>query len=336
MEYSSKKDPAHLSALCLAGLVGEDGQFRYRYDARTGENLSGYNILRHSGAIWALVDTYRDTGDVRLLNAAQRALRYLLDNSLRFYRSYRNVCICEDNTIKLGGSALAALTMLAMFSITRERLLLTLSEQLCQFILDQRQEQGELVHKRYFESGKISSFRSMYYTGEALFAMVTLFEQTGERHWLDAAVNIEKPLADEGYGVAEQSHWMLYALEMMTRFSPSPDYSRHAVAIVEHILDHPDYLQWQRSTPIACRSEGLLAFLRQPPTGNQQDDHLRQRCRQQVENNISQQMSFCLDNGAFIRGGNDHRHHEIRIDYLQHNISSLLHYSRLESSLQPP
>lgn len=336
MEYLSKKDQAHVSACCLAVLVGEDGQFRYRYDSKTGKNLDGYNILRHSGAIWVLVDTYRDTADERLLKAAQRALHFLLDNSLRFYRSYRNVCICEGNTIKLGGNALAALAMLTMFSITRERWLLNLSEQLCQFMLDQRREQGEFVHKRYFESGKISAFRSMYYTGEALFAMVTLFEQTGERFWLEAALDIERPLAYEGYGVAEQSHWMLYALEMMTRFSPSPDFSRHGAAIVGHILDHPEYLQWQRSTPIACRSEGLLAFLRQPPAGNQQDDHLRKRCRQQLEINIGKQMSFRLDNGAFIRGGQDKRHHEVRIDYLQHNISSLLHYSRLERSMIQP
>lgn len=331
MEHLSKTDQAHVSALCLAGLVGEDGQFRYRYDARTGENLSGYNILRHSGAIWALVDTYRDTEDARLLNAAQRALRYLLDKSLRFYRSYQNVCICEENTIKLGGNALAALAMLTMFSITRERLLLTLSEQLCQFMLDQRLEQGELVHKRYFESGKISSFRSMYYTGEALLAILTLYQQTEDSHWLDAAIEIEKPLAAQGYGIAEQSHWMLYALDLLTRFSPSPIYYRHAAAIATDILDKPEYLASNRSTPIACRSEGLLAFLRQQPSADNETTSLRARCLDQVECNLSRQMAFHLDDGAFIRGGNDNRHHEIRIDYIQHNISSLLHRARLKT-----
>ena len=325
----SRQEQAYHSAVCLAGLVREDGSFLYRYDSRSGEPKGGYNILRHAGAIWALLDTFRDTRDERLLSGAQRATHYLLASSLRFFRSYSNVCICEDNTIKLGGNALAALALLSLFEVTRERLLLTLAEQLCQFMLDQRRQHGDLVHKRYFESGKISAFKSMYYTGEALLAILTLYQQTGDSRWLDAAIEIEEPLATEGYGVAEQSHWMLYTLERLACFSPSPVYLRHAAAIAVDILDNPEYLAGERSTPIACRTEGLLACLRQPPSGDGEDSALRARCLEQVEHNLDQQMTFCLDDGAFIRGGNDHRHHEVRIDYIQHNISSLLLYYRL-------
>ena len=329
---SRRQEQASQSAICLASLVREDGSFLYRFDSRTGESRGGYNILRHAGAIWALLDAYRVFRDERLLSGARRATHYLLASSLRFYRTYASICICEDNTIKLGGNALAALALLSVFEVTRERLLLTLAEQLCQFMLDQRREHGDLVHKRYFESGKISAFRSMYYTGEALLAILALHELTGERRWLDAAIEIEDPLAAEGYGVAEQSHWMLYALERLTRFSPSPVYSRHAAAIAAHILDNPEYLAWQRSTPIACRTEGLLAFLRQPSSGDGKDSALRARCLEQAEHNLDLQMAFRLDNGAFIRGGNDHRHHEVRIDYIQHNISSLLLFDRSERS----
>lgn len=328
----SRQEQAYHSAVCLAALVREDGSFLYRYDSRSEEPKGGYNILRHAGAIWALLDAYRDSRDERLLTGARRATHHLLASSLRFFRSYSNVCISEDNTIKLGGNALAALALLSLFEVTRERLLLTLAEQLCQFMLDQRRQHGDLVHKRYFESGKISAFRSMYYTGEALLAMLTLYRQTEGRHWLDAAIEIEEPLAAEGYGVKEQSHWMLYALDLLSSFSPSPIYSLHAAAIAIDILDKPEYLTWNRSTPIACRTEGLLAFLRQPSSGEGEDSSLRARCLAQVEHNLDQQMTFRLDDGAFIRGGNDHRHHEVRIDYIQHNISSFLRYSRLNSS----
>lgn len=326
----SRLEQAFHSAVCLAGLVREDGSFLYRYDSQSREPKEGYNILRHSGAIWALLDAFHDSRDERLLMAARRAVHYLLASSLRFYRSYSNVCICENNTIKLGGNALAALALLSVFEMTRERLLLTLAEQLCQFMLDQRREHGDLVHKRYFESGKISAFKSMYYTGEALLAILTLYRQTGDSRWLEAAIEIEEPLAAENYGVKEQSHWMLYALDLLNRFSPNPVYSRHAVAIATDILDNPEYLESNRSTPIACRSEGLLAFLRQQPSADGDDASLRSRCLEQVERNLEMQMTFRLDDGAFIRGGKDHRHHEVRIDYIQHNISSLLHRARLK------
>jgi hypothetical protein len=321
---------ARQSAECLVNLTQEDGSFRYRYDSRSGGLLGGYNILRHAGSIWAMLDIYRDIPDEKILESSQRATHYLLASSLKFYRSYTNVCICEDNAIKLGGNALSTLALLSLFEITGERFLLSVAKQLCQFMLDQRLKHGELVHKRYFESGKISGFQSMYYTGEALLALLALYRLTKEVQWLDAVRDIESDLASEDYGVKEQSHWMLYSLELLSQFEASPLYFQHAEKIVRHILDNPEYLSWERSTPIACRSEGLLAFLRMKlPETSDKNTSLRERCIRQVQYNLDKQLTFRLPDGSFIRGGNDRRNNEVRIDYIQHNLSSFLHSSRL-------
>lgn len=319
---------AHESAVCLANLVQDDGRFRYRYRAESSHELGGYNVLRHAGAIWALLDVYRETEDSLLLKAGQRAITYLLDAHLRFYRDYRCACICEENKIKLGGNALAILALVSLYEFTKERFLLGLAEQLASYMLAERTKQGDFVHKRYFRSGKVSSFRSSYYTGEALFALVCLFEVTSDRQWLAAAETIEDRLAAQNYGVAEQSHWMLYFLEVFARHAFVPAYIDHAVRISRHILDHPDYLSWRRSTPIACRTEGLLALLRLPETVGIDED-LRQNAWRQVRENLERQLGFRREDGSFIRGGDDGRNEEVRIDYLQHNISSFLHFGRL-------
>ena len=325
---------ARQSAMCLANLIREDGSFRYRYDSRSGDILGGYNILRHAGGIWAMLEVYRDVPDEKILESSKRATHYLLASSLKFYRRYTNACICEDNAIKLGGNALSTLALLSLFEITGERFLLSVARQLCQFMLDQRVEHGKLVHKRYFKSGKISGFQSMYYTGEALLALLALYKMTGEEQWLDAVRDIECGLAPEDYGVQEQSHWMLYSLELLSQFEPSPLYFQHAEKIVLHILDHPQYLSWERSTPIACRSEGLLAFLRMNSPGTVDNNTtIQERCIRQVQYNLAKQLTFRLPDGSFIRGGNDRRNDEVRIDYIQHNISSLLHFSRLGLTL---
>lgn len=320
---------ARQSADCLANLTQEDGSFRYRYDSRSGGLLGGYNILRHAGSIWAMLDLYREIPDEKILESSQRATQYLLASSLKFYRRYTNVCICEDNAIKLGGNALSTLALLSLFEITGERFLLSVAKQLCQFMLDQRLEHGDLVHKRYFESGKISGFQSMYYTGEALLALLTLYKITREEQWLDAVRDIESGLAPEDYGVKEQSHWMLYSLELLSQFEASPIYFQHVEKIVLHILDNPEYLSWERSTPIACRSEGLLAFLRMNSPETVNNTSLQERCIRQVQYNLAKQLTFRLPDGSFIRGGNDRRNNEVRIDYIQHNLSSFLHSFRL-------
>lgn len=320
---------ARSGAVCLAGLLKKDGSFLYRYDSQSGAALDGYNVLRHSGTVWSVLDVYRTLPDEKLLQCGRSAIHYLLDSYLRFFRSYNNSCICEDNKIKLGGNALSILALLSLFEITGERFLLHIAEQLARFFLSQRTSAGELIHKRYFESGKISSFTSMYYTGEALLALLVLYRVTREKQWLDAVVEIENTLAETDYGVQEQSHWMLYSLELLSNFDTSPVYYRHAEKIAVHILENREYLTWRRSTPVACRSEGLLAFLRMVRPENVRDTDLYQRCLQQIEQNLKMQLDFRLADGSFVRGGNDRRKDEVRIDYIQHNVSSFLHHARL-------
>jgi DUF1680 family protein len=320
---------ARSGAVCLAGLVKKDGSFNYRYDSQSGGLLAGYNVLRHAGAVWSMLDVYRSVADAGVLEGGRKAIHHLLDSYLRFFRSCNNACICEDNKIKLGGNALSILALLSLYELTGERFLLSIAEQLGHFITSQRTKSGELVHKRYFESGKISDFHSLYYTGEGLLALLALYQATGEKSWLDAVLAMESVLAIEEYGVEEQSHWMLYTLELLANFHLSPECYCHAEKIVLHILDHPEYLHWQRSTPIACRSEGLLAFLSMPRPDGIDDKKLNKRCLLQVKENLKLQLDFRLSDGSFVRGGNDQRRNEVRIDYIQHNISSFLHFDRL-------
>jgi hypothetical protein len=315
----------------LAELTLESGKFSYRYDAISNAKLSGYNVLRHSGTVWSMLDVFSVTKDEQLLTAANRAVTYLFNEHLRFFRSYLNFCILEKNSIKLGGNALAALALAKLYEINKSDVLRDTSYRLCLFILEQRKRHGDFVHKRYFKSGKISSFRSEYYVGEALLALLACYRITGDSILLNTVREVEADLAAEGYGVREQSHWMLYSLEQLQQFDKSPHIFVHAEQIATEIIDKPNYLNWGRSTPTACRTEGLLAFLRMLPpdtaTGSIQNTALK--C---IEENLRHQLVFQTKDGAFTRGGGDRRDREVRIDYIQHNISAFLHFSQLEQS----
>jgi len=319
---------AQAGAKKLAALNLDSGQFKYRYDAKSNDKLSGYNVLRHSGTIWSMLDVFSVTQDEELLTAANRAITYLLNEHLRFYRDYNNWCILEKNTIKLGGNALAALALAKLYVINKNDVLLDTSHRLCRFLIEQRKFHGDFVHKRYFKSGKISSFRSEYYVGEALLALLACYQVTGDTLLLDTVIEVEADLAAQGYGVREQSHWMLYSLEQLQQFDQSPHIYAHAVQIANEITSNPTYLDWGRSTPIACRTEGLLAFTRMSPPDNTTDP-LRDTALKSVEANLKRQLIFQTGDGAFVRGGGDRRDQEVRIDYIQHNISAFLHFSQL-------
>lgn len=145
---------------------------------------------------------------------------------------------------------------------------------------------------------------------------------------LEAVVTVESDLAAQNYGVREQSHWMLYALEQLQRFDKSPHIYQHAENIAAEIINKPIYLDSGRSTPIACRTEGLLAFIRMPPK-DASVELLQGTALLCVQANLEKQLAFQTKDGAFTRGGGDRRNQEVRIDYIQHNISAFLHFSQL-------
>ena len=326
---------AQIGANKLAELNLESGRFRYRYDANSNADLSGYNVLRHSGTVWSMLDVFSVTQDDQLLCAADRAITYLFNEHLRFFRGYHNFCILEKNSIKLGGNALAALALAKLYESNKSDVLLDTAHQLCRFVLEQRKIHGDFVHKRYFKSGKVSNFRSEYYVGEALLALLACYRITGDSLLLNCVREVEADLAHQGYGIREQSHWMLYSLEQLQQLDASPHIYAHAEKIATEIITNPTYLEWGRSTPIACRTEGLLAFVRMTPPKptNSLTQVAALKC---IEENLAQQLMFQTKDGAFTRGGGDRRDQEVRIDYIQHNISAFLHFSQLEQNPGKP
>jgi hypothetical protein len=321
----------------LAQLVDRDGRFKYRFDPVSGNIAEGYNVLRHCGAVWAMLEASEYSEQKKRIQASGiRAITYLLNEFMQFSPDYRYGCIAENNSIKLGGNALAILAMLSVYRATGDEILRTLSESLGKYILKDLKPDGDFVHKRYVTSGKISDFKSMYYTGEALLALLHLFEASGNELWLDAAVRSEDMLMGQDYGVKEQSHWMLYALERLCRYRWNENHARHATKIARHILDYPEYRSWGRSTPTACRSEGLLAFIRLLDQGQwaSEEATLRNQCMEAVEYNLAEQCRFRREDGGFVRGGADHRINEVRIDYVQHNVSAFLYRHQLNQQKQ--
>lgn len=324
-------------AQCLARLVDRRGKFLYRYDADSPGPSSGYNILRHCGTIWAMTEVANQAGPLpEVLAAARRATDWLIERHIRPYGTTTTRCVVAGDNVKLGGNGLAILALLEVAAATGEERLAALARELAGYIALQRQPDGNFAHKRRYSTDEILPFHSDYYTGEALFGLLRLAAAAGEGQWLEVAEDSEKLLAAGRYGVAQQSHWMLYALEQLHRFRPAALYREHAKAIADDILNLPAYRETYRSTPIACRSEGLLAFLRLCETVPKDAadrpafDRAAASCRGVIHENLELQLGYRRPNGSFISGRDKS---EVRIDYIQHNISSFLGYSRLPGAL---
>ena len=327
---------ARRGATRLLRLVMKDGRFIYRYSAKKDPiPTRDYSALRHCSAAWSMLATARQLGEMAAVaEGAERAIGYLISHHVRPFGNDGSLCVIDNGSIKLGGNGLALLAIIELHALNKDRRLLAIARGLGRYVLSQQRPDGDFIHARVQATLQERQFRSSFYTGQALFGLMRLYEATGDDQWLGCVVSGIDGLLPYEYGVDVQSHWMLYALEALYAVRPSEACLEYARKIAANMLEFSQYRDGGEGTPIACRSEGLLAYVRlldradvttMSPTVSE--------CIREIRTNLELQLACKTANGAFICGGGSD---EVRIDHIQHNISSFLAYSRLPPSLTTP
>lgn len=292
-DHSPDTTPAGLAEpIALAGehllrLVAEDGRIRYRYDPRTGRTLPGQNLLRHAGTTWSLLRAHERTGDPRFVDAASRAIGYLLrktgtDDRTGPHGGGHVRFVIEGKDHKLGGAGLALLTLATFQQRTGDTTHADAARELATFLLSQQQESGQFwSYAPKVDGGERRTTVSAYYPGEAVLGLVTWHTLDPDPRWLAAAVRGADWLIDERDGgksveQLDADHWLMMALDRLHAATGDARYAAHAVRLAEvvalqqerqrgHEVFHRDYAggfyEPPRTTPATIRAEGLGAVL---------------------------------------------------------------------------
>lgn len=341
-----------LAGRYLAGTVKPDGSFIYLYDTYRNEQQKGYNILRHAGSVFSMLELYQRKKAPLLLSSSERALAFLASFVREGKVSGKPVrFILEGNEVKLGGNALAILAFTEYQKATGDKRYEKTALNLGDWILaTQDPDGGFSVHKQFHPGGKVSSFRSEYYPGEAVFALARLHAITGERKWLDAAesgalyqLRVFSKLADSAL---PHDHWLLYGLGELYGKRPRREFlegaMRFANVIVraQHTEKNQPYPDWAggyyvppRSAPTATRIEGLnSAYALAVAGGNRKEaEAIRKAIDRGIGYLLRSQVGpetalYCAapqkSLGAIRESLNSPL---VRIDYVQHAISALIH-----------
>ncbi|WP_233254356.1 glycoside hydrolase family protein [Salipaludibacillus keqinensis] len=335
-------------------VVNSKGKYIYSYMPQEVTQADDYNILRHAGTTYSMLETYELMPDENLMKAIERAIKYLLTKVKDIeINGHKAQVVVEKNKCKLGGNGLSIVTLAKYTQLTGNKEYVPLMQDMATWMGQLQDETGKFaVHKQVFSTGEDSGFVSHYYPGEAILSLVRLYQVDKNEKWLDLAeneanylINIRDKEAD--LDSIAHDHWLLYALNDLYRERPKDMYMKHAFFISEAIvkaqrLDKKEYnSEWigsfeqpgtPRSTPAACRSEGLCAAYRMAM------DHGHKKEADQYKKTIIETIKFqlqmqlkpesvmyytnkklCL--GAFHAGL---KNYELRNDYTQHNISSLI------------
>lgn len=271
----------------LASTVERNGRVRYLYDVSEGRPLRGYNLLRHGGTTYSLLQAYQRFGHEPWLRAAEQAIAYLLSKSERDvrqgpYGGGETLWVKETSYVKLGGAGLALVMLTQHIQATGERTHLEDARAYARFLVSQQQRSGEFVYFASLTPGGTPRDRtSAYYPGEAILGLAQLYAIDPDPLWLATAQRGADWLIDTrdaGKGPAElaNDHWLMIALSHLVHHTSDPRYVAHSKALAgavayqaqknaKKVDTHADYFggyyEPPRSTPAATRGEGLVAVL---------------------------------------------------------------------------
>lgn len=335
----------------LVRMQRPDGSFHYYYNAAEDRfEQRTYNIVRHAGTAVSLLELYSSTRDVRYLDAGRRALRFL---ETRFHPAPGRDAIYVvdfDGKAKLGANGLALVALTKLLELDPKSNARATSQRLANLILMLQRKDGSF-HTRYrLRPDDPPGIASLYYPGEAILGLARLYGVTRDKRLLLAARRGADFLiaSQRAMHTLPADAWLMQALEALYNIGYEKHYAAHALALAAAMVaeqytnaDADGYAGGfgpgpPRVTPAASRAEGLVAAYRLArSTGDARASSIAAALKASARFQLTQQ--FTSENNASARnparaaGGFFEGSTEpwVRIDFVQHNISSLLGVAQL-------
>lgn len=321
-----------------------DGSFHYLYDAETDRFESRrYNVVRHAGTTLSLLDLYQATRDSKYLLSARHAIDFL-KTRVRAASARASYVLDFDGKAKLGAAGLALAAIAKQMQLDRKTDRELAARLANQIVAMQRKDGSFVMRHRLLESEEPAA-ESLYYPGEALLGLIRLYDLNHDRRILKAVQHGAAYLIDSQLRMSRlpPDAWLPQALEELYKTAPERRYVDHAIKLAEVMIedqyDENDGSEYAggfgpgppRSTPAASRAEGLVSAYRLAkkagdPRASKIAEALRASAKFQLAQQFTAANSGSLKNPRRALGGfrESLESSKIRIDFVQHNISSLL------------
>jgi hypothetical protein len=218
MFYQAETTPETMvKALRLCGdylknHVSYEGLMTYEYDAygdKKGNTISSASVVRRLAGTWILAATGNYFNDETYINAAKKSLDYFIKR----YYVYDNEQDFGYIKIKDGANlATAAFMLCAMVEIDDGQYRADEKQKLINFILAMENTEKGFLYPVYLPDKETNFERKeVYYPGEALTALMLLYESTDDSQYLAVAERVfgyYQKLYSRSSKKASMSAWM--------------------------------------------------------------------------------------------------------------------------------
>lgn len=209
----------------LVDALNEDGSYIYRYNPRSKKISDTYNILRHEGTTWSLIEVYKITKNKDLVEPIERAIEYVVNNAVKYKDDETAYVIEEKNSeIKLGANGIAIVMFTEYMNTFENNKYEDLLLKLGNGILSMQNDDGSYYHVyEYPDFNKKEKFRTVYYDGEATFALSRIYGYTKDKKWLKRAEKSLDYFMKNNY-TKYKDQWIEYSVNEITKYNLNEKY----------------------------------------------------------------------------------------------------------------
>lgn len=209
----------------LQNHVKEDGSFVYLYYPIEQEEAEDYNILRHEGTTWSMIQAYTLTKEEELKQKIDLAIQYVIQNAVK--QKDENIAFIleeKDNELKLGANGIGLLMLVEYMQTFQTNQYEEVAIQLANGILEMQNEDGSYYHVYDYPTfQEKAEYRTTYYDGEATFALLKLYEYTKDEKYLQAAQKSMDYFVEKEYE-QYRDQWIQYSVNEITKYIPNEAY----------------------------------------------------------------------------------------------------------------
>lgn len=330
----------------LESQVKEDGSFIYGWYPRFDNEIENYNIVRHASTLWSLLCRYRLAPDEALAENIRRTIAFMLENVRYDSQGRAYLYESKSDEIKLGGCGVAVVALTEYMDVFQNREYEAVCKALGEGILTMlNQDTGEYRHVLHGDFTPKEDFRTVYYDGEATFALCRLYGLTNEDRWLEAAKSAIDHFIRADY-TQYKDHWVAYSMNEITKYIPdNPDYYAFALNNAQKNLEEIARRDTTYHTYLELLMATFQVYDRMMDNGGSTqgfdlDGFLRTvyiRADRQLNGYFFPEYAMYMANPARILDTFMVRHdgYRVRIDDVQHNIGGyFLYYTNYDKMVQ--
>lgn len=198
-----------------------NGELSYQVDFMTGERSYTPSYIRLVAGAGALFTVCRVADDSKYCEAGDLALDHYMGMLISDPQKFTGTCLYTDGGCPLGG---AALTVDAIYKrwqatgdlILNDRNLLTTAMDLGYFIVSMRKPDGGFYYSfdPHLKGTVDMDYFAANFPGESLYALLELYEMTGNEFWLEQAQEVNTYMVTQP---VTEDYWHGYAFALLAR-----------------------------------------------------------------------------------------------------------------------